>query len=124
MSNPYGGGQADSLSGGYPGPPAAATDPTSTGFFAGLFDLSFTKFITIKFIRLIYILCIIATAASLLFMIIAGFAVGPLFGILALVLGAILCTIGLTLYRITLEFFVVVFRISDDVHALRSRAHS
>ena len=135
MSDPYEGGYPSpppppGPPGGFPtqqqtawnGPPApGGGDPTSTGFFSGLFDLSFTKFITIKFVRVIYILAIIAASLSVLVTLIIGFSVGPLFGILGLILGVVAGILWLTFLRISLEFFVVVFRIGDNVTAIRNR---
>jgi hypothetical protein len=114
---------------GYPGQPAAGYPPLaqagadSRGFLAALFDFSFTSYVTPKVIRVLYILAVIGLGLFSFLIVVGGFFLGgPLVGLLALVIVAPLYFFwSLALYRITLEFFVVIFRIAEDIRALRLR---
>jgi Domain of unknown function (DUF4282) len=104
-------------------PPAAMRHAAgSKGFIGSLFDLGFTSFVTPKVIRVLYLLIIIGTVISGLIYSFVAFKVSPGLGILTLFILAPLCSlIVLALWRITLEFFMIIFRISDDISALRQR---
>jgi hypothetical protein len=70
---------------------SAGRTADSKGFFASLFDVGFTSFVTPKVIKVLFVF-------------------------------APLCTlIVLALWQITLEFFMVIFRISDDIRTVRER---
>lgn len=99
------------------------TSPADQGksFVSALFDLNFTTFVTLKFIRVIYILVLVLSAlggiavfASLASRgvggVIAGLIVGPLVALIYLVVG-----------RIYLELVAVLFRIGEDVSTLARR---
>src|SRR5690348_10269055 len=83
---------------GAPAQPAAAPAPAryvspvsaaeATGFLSALFDLSFTTFITSKLIKILFVISIILAACGALFLIVSGFNIGVLPGILMLVVGA------------------------------------
>jgi Domain of unknown function (DUF4282) len=113
---------------GYPGPaatgyPAAPrAHASSKGFVASLFDFGFTSFVTPTVIRVLYVLIMIVLALVGLGSVIVAFAVNKLFGIFTLIIAAPLSFfISLALYRIILELFMVVFRASDDIRAMRER---
>lgn len=101
--------------------PAGSPDLNASSFFAGLFDFGFTKFITLSFLKFIYVLVVIAMSLALLAMIVIGFAAGPLVGIIALILGPIVALLYLVWIRMGMEFLAVVFRMAGDIHALRAQ---
>jgi len=122
----YGAAQA-----GYPGDPA---DPgvygaprqqaaaSSKGFISALFDFGFTSFVTPKVVKVLYALIVIVVGLSALGFAIVMLATNVLFGLIILVIGAPLYFLVVTaLYRITLEFFMVIFRMAEDIRALRER---
>jgi hypothetical protein len=90
------------------------------GFFRSLFDFSFSSFITTKVIRALYVLLVIVISLVALVWFIAGLASGKAGGIL---IALIAVPIGYVLYlvfaRIWLEFLIVVFRIGEDIRAIR-----
>jgi hypothetical protein len=106
----------------------AITDPASReaadtrGFLGALFDFGFTSFVTPKVIKVLYMLIVIGTVVSALVFTIVAFKASTVFGFLMLVLGdPLFILIVLAIYRIILEFFVVTFRVAEDVRALRER---
>jgi hypothetical protein len=110
--------------GGWPQNPSgsgAPVAPADTSFFASLFDLSFASFVTPRLIKALYVLVMIALALAWLIFLIFGFHAGALAGLLALVGGAIIVLLYLLLARVILEFYMAVFRIADDVQALKRR---
>lgn len=89
------------------------------GFFGALFDLSFTHFVTPMVVKVVYVLGLIVLALSAPGVFIIGLVLlfqgeegGPL-----LVIGApIVALLYLCLLRMTLEFYVAVVRMSQDIH--------
>ena len=90
------------------------------GLLRSLFDFGFTSLITTKIIRFVYALLVVLyslVALALFFTGLAsGSAAGVLFALFVVPLGYL---VYLILIRIWLEVLVVVFRIGDDIHAIR-----
>ena len=113
---------------GTPGPGASLQasprqSADSKGFLAALFDFSFTSFVTTRIIKVLYILITVLVCLTALIYTIVAFRISPLFGILTLVIGdPLFIIIVMGFWRLVLEAFVVVFRISEDVRSLRERA--
>jgi hypothetical protein len=92
------------------------------GFLGALFDFSFTSFVTTKIIKVLYILITILVSLAALFYTIVAFRAGPVTGLLVLVIGdPLFIIIVLAFWRLVLESFVVVFRIAEDLRAVRER---
>jgi hypothetical protein len=104
------------------GDPVTGAAADSRGFLSALFDFGFTSFVTPKVIKVLYMLIVIGTVASALVFTIIVFKASTLFGILTLVFAdPLFILIVLAIYRIILEFFVVTFRVAEDIRALRER---
>jgi len=105
------------------GPPmgrAQAAD--ARGFLGALFDLSFTSFVTTKIIKVLYALILVMVSLSALVFTISAFRSSAVSGLLVLVIGdPLFIIIVMAFWRLVLESFVVVFRIAEDVRALRER---
>ena len=107
----------------------------SRGFFGSLFDLSFSSFITIRLVKVLYILTMILLGLAYVGIAVAIFSGGddqvafnasgelettdgggsPALGVLWLVvLGPLLLFFYLLLYRVLFELIVVVFRIFEN----------
>ncbi len=111
-----------------PPPPVAPTggpsgmssipDPAKegAGFFQALFDFSFTNFVTPILVRFVYLLATVALVVSWLIFVFAGFANSAGAGLAALILGPIFVIIYLAVIRMTLEFYLSVVRMSEDIH--------
>jgi len=108
--NPYGQPQQP-----FGAPPGLNGEQTK-GFFGALFDFSFTHFVTPMVVKVLYILGTIAIGLAYIVIVIAAFTNSAGGGILALIAGAIVAIIYLALFRITLEFYVSVVRMSEDIH--------
>jgi hypothetical protein len=94
----------------------------SKGFFGALFDFSFTSFVTTKIIKVLYVLILVLAVLSALVYTIIAFKVSAVFGFLTLVIGdPLFIIIVMAFWRLVLEAFVVVFRIAEDIRALRER---
>jgi len=94
--------------------------PDEKGFFGSLFDFSFDSLVTPKIIRVLYGLAFFFFSLVAVILVISGFMSGQASGIFfAIVLVPIVYLIYLSLARVWMEVLIVVFRIGDDVHAIR-----
>lgn len=101
------------------GAPPPVWPPQAKGFFGALFDFSFNHFITPSIIRALYVLGLIGIALSYLVFIVFWFQVGAVSGLISLLLGMIMSIVWVALWRVTLEFFLSVVRMSEDIHNSR-----
>ncbi len=84
------------------------------GFFASLFDVSFSSFITTRIIKVLYILAIVVFALVALSYVIAAFAADVLLGLVVLIVFAPLGFLLWVIYsRVLLEVVMVLFRIME-----------
>ena len=88
------------------------------GFFAELFDLSFSTFVTMKIIKLIFIIAIAASGIMALSIIGAGFSQSFGAGIGSLILGPLVFLVYVLGARVWLELIIVVFRIEKNTSHL------
>lgn len=107
--------------GGYPRPSSSQLSD-SKGFLASLFDFGFTSFVTPKIVKVLYVLIMIGLGLGALVIIFSLFGHSLIAGIIGLLIVAPLYfVVFLAFYRIIMELFVVIFRISDDLRAIRER---
>ena len=91
----------------------------NSSFFSSLFDLSFTNFITIKLVKIMYIISIFISAVIALMITVAAFNEGFLAGLLTLlILAPIIFFINVIFSRLWLELVIVIFRISENTGKL------
>ena len=84
------------------------------GFFASLFDLSFSSLVTTKVIKVIYVLTLIAIGLFALALVITGFHTSAAAGVLVLLVVAPVVSLFYVVYaRVLLEFVIAVFRIME-----------
>jgi len=101
--------------------PGEAAD--ARGFLSALFDFGFTSFVTPKVIKVLYTLIVIGTVVSALVFTIIAFKASTAFGIVTLLLAdPLFILIVMAIYRMVLEFFVVAFRVAEDIRVLRERS--
>jgi hypothetical protein len=116
-AEPYGEASSAEIGAARPGDAAAGK-----GFLSALFDFGFTSFVTPKVIKVLYTLITIGTVLSALVFTIIVFKANAAFGVATLVIGdPLFILIVLAIYRVILEFFVVTFRVAEDIRALRER---
>jgi hypothetical protein len=110
-----------------PAPPGPAGRPRpggggSRGFIGSLFDFSFSSFVTPRIIKALYALFVVAAAVTSLIFIVFAFRVSTGFGIFTLlVLAPIGFLLWVAFYRVILEFYMVTFRMAEDIRDLRDR---
>ncbi len=92
------------------------------GFLGALFDFSFTSFVTPKVVKVLYILIVVVVGLSAVGFALSVLAANVGLGLIVLLVVAPLYFLVVTaLYRITLEFFMVIFRMAQDIRAIRER---
>ena len=90
--------------------------PSGKGFFGALFDFSFEHFVTPMIVKVVYVLAIVALALGFLIFLATSFSQSAGAGVVVLVLGPIAIVLYLCLIRMTLEFYLAVTRMSQDIH--------
>jgi ABC-type proline/glycine betaine transport system permease subunit len=100
---------------------SSAQAADARGFFGALFDFSFTSFVTVKIIKVLYVLITVLVALFWLGYSIIAFRASAGGGVIVLIFGALFSIIVLAFWRLVLEAFVVVFRIAEDLRAVRER---
>ena len=107
-----------------PTPPAAAPPPPaqSGGFFADLFDFSFSRFITARIIKVLYILAILGLGLMCLMMFVAGITQGGTSALGAIIGAPLLFFLGLLYVRVLLEVLIVIFRIAENTAEMARRS--
>ena len=94
----------------------------SKNFLNALFDFGFTSFVTPKVVKVLYLLIVVVVGLSALAFTVSMLAANLVLGLVVLLIGAPLYFLVVTaLYRIILEFFMVIFRMAEDIRALRER---
>jgi hypothetical protein len=94
--------------------PVEKTD--AAGFLRALFDFSFSTFITPKVVRFVYVLATALIAIGWLFWLVLGFTRSAGLGLFILIVGPIIALVYLAIVRMTLEFYLAITRMSEDIH--------
>lgn len=97
------------------------------GFLAALFDVSFTSFVTVRIIKVIYIITLVLIGIGALFFVVAAFAQSAAGGLFVLIVVAPLGGLLYVIYaRVLLEIVIAIFRIMENtgegVSLLRAQA--
>lgn len=101
-------------------PPQPHAD--ARGFLGALFDFGFTSFVTPKVVKVLYPLIMVFTGLTALAFVAGAFHASTGLGFLTLlVLAPLFFLVVTAIYRILLEFFIVIFRVAEDIRALRER---
>jgi hypothetical protein len=102
--------------------PAQPGQTAAKGFLGALFDFRFTSFVTPKVVKVLYPLIMILTGLTALSFIDIAFRASIGFGFVSLfILAPLFFLVVTAIYRILLEFFIVIFRVAEDIRALRER---
>ena len=90
-------------------------------FFASLFDFSFSRFVTLRLVKFLYVVSMIVIMLAVIVLIIAGFteAVSGVEAVGYIVLAPILAFLYLVGVRVGFELVVVVFRIGETATEIR-----
>jgi uncharacterized membrane protein len=104
----------------------AKSDKQGKGFVSSLFDFGFTSFVTPKIIKVLYVLVTIWTLLWALSFLDIGFRYGHAAGglVVLIIVDPILILVSLGVMRVVLEFFMVSFRMQEDLKALRENSQA
>ncbi len=92
------------------------------GFFAGLFDFSFSRFVTLRVIRVLYALAVLAAAVAAL-VTLGACSRGGVGGVLVgLILAVVVFFVYVLIARVWLEVIAVLFRIAENTTVLAEKA--
>ncbi len=86
------------------------------GLPRSLFDFSFEHFITPIIVKVVYVIALIALVLGWLIFTISGLSQNVGVGLIFLVLGAFAVILYLAFIRMTLEFYLAIVRMSQDIH--------
>lgn len=105
-------------------PAAGLGGADAAGFFKALFDLQFNHFVTPKIVKVVYLVGMVLIGLSVLGMLPLAFLMmqeQAFVGLLFLLAIPLLAIIYLAFFRMTLEFYYALVRLSEDVHHGRGR---
>jgi hypothetical protein len=90
-------------------------------FLKTLFDTSFSHFVTIRLVKVLYFLAIVILVIGLVVFLISGLmeAEGFLEGLVIFILTPVIAFVYLLAVRIWLELIIVVFRIGETATEIR-----
>jgi len=94
----------------------------SKNFFASMFDFSFSSFVTLRFIKVLYVIFMVFAGLIGLAIFFTFASQGGVSILLALILGPIAFFLYLLIYRVLLEFIVVIFRIAENTSIMASKS--
>lgn len=117
-----------------PDQPGAAPQPRPSspsgvgGFFRALFDLSFDTFVTPMIVKIVYVVGMVLIGLVTLYLFLTAFQhfdggpfSSPLLGLVQLLGAPLLGIFYLAFFRMSLELYYAVIRLSEDVHHGRDR---
>lgn len=99
-------------------------DLSKAGFFTALFDMGFRHLVTLRAVQVLYAVALIGIALGVIAGMISAVITltsNPMTGAVLLVVVPILGFVLLLGARVLLELVVTVFRIGDNLQALRDR---
>ena len=91
------------------------------GFIGTLFDFSFSEFITTKVIKVLLGLAMLFNAVLTISLIVSSFFADGLVGTIVLILSPLLYLVLMLFSRIYLELIIVIFRIAENLMAIREK---
>ena len=82
--------------------------------FSAIFDFSFTEFISIDLIRVLYVFAFFLAGLAMIGTILAGFSSSILLGLGSILMAPVVFFMIIFIARISLEMLVVLFRIAEN----------
>lgn len=101
-----------------------APSPSARGFFASLFDFSFSSLITTKIVKIVYVIATILIGLASLGFFVAWLTRGGVGIVIAIIGAPILFIVYMIVTRIWLEIVIIVFRIGEDVRRIADAPRS
>lgn len=84
------------------------------GFFSGLFDFTFTKFVTTRIAPVIYILGMVIFGIVSIAFALSGFSRGLIAGVITIVVSPVVFFLLLIYLRVILEVVIVAFKTCEN----------
>lgn len=85
------------------------------GFFASLFDLSFSSLVTTKIIKVLYVITLVLIGLGYIVFTLSAFSADPAAGALVLfILGPLVALFYVVYARVFLEIVIALFRIMES----------
>ena len=97
-----------------PQPEPAAPVPTAQSFFASLFDVRFSRYVTPSVVTVLYVLGMVAISLAYISYVILAFNNSIGLGLFTLIVGLVFALLALVWLRVTLEFYLALVRLSGD----------
>ncbi len=91
------------------------------GLIGTIFDFSFSEFVTTKVIKFLLGLAMAINVIVTIVIIVGGFNNGALAGIVTLILSPIIYLVLMLFSRIYLELIIVIFRIAENLIAIKEK---
>ncbi|MFX0539231.1 DUF4282 domain-containing protein [Ornithinimicrobium sp. Y1847] len=99
--------------------PRGSFSDQGTNFFQALFDFEFNHFVTPKLVRVVYVVGMVLIGLLTLGMLVYAIEMmrfSSIMGLLWLIATPLLAIIYLAFFRMMLELYYAVVRLSEDVH--------
>lgn len=87
-------------------------------FLATLFDLSFERFVTVRLVKVLFIIGLVFSAVTAVTLIVQGFEASTGLGVILLLLSPVVFLVYALLVRVGLEVVLVIFRIAEDTRRM------
>ena len=91
-------------------------------FWSCLFDLSFSELITVRIIRVLYLIGIILAGIAALFLIVKAFYHGFGMGLLLVIASPVVFTLLVICFRVKMEFLLTLFRIEENTRQAKAES--
>lgn len=91
-------------------------------FWACLFDLSFSELITVRIIRVLYLIGIIIAGVVALVLVVKAFSQGFGKGLLLVIASPVVFTLLVICFRVKMEFLLTLFRIEENTRPAKAES--
>ena len=93
-------------------------NPSDKPPFSAIFDFSFTEFISIDLIRVLYVFAFIVAGFTMVGTIFAGFSNSFWWGLFSIIMAPAVFFVIVFVARISLETMIVLFRIAENTREM------
>jgi hypothetical protein len=88
------------------------------GFLNNLFDFSFSEFVSVDLIRVLYVISIVLAVVAAIAGVVAMFSNSLAVGVGALILSPVILFLYILFARVLMEIFIVIFMIAEHVNEI------
>ena len=91
-------------------------------FWGCLFDLSFSEFITVRIIRVLYLIGIVIAGIAAVVLIVKAFFHGFGMGLLLVIASPVVFVLLVICFRVKMEFLLTLFRIEENTRPAKAES--